>query len=145
MQQRLKLQQQQQQALMQQALLQQPHMYHPGVLAAAMSQVYTFAYFYSCIYQSLCVRILSPFCSISVAFYCIFWVRAILGFLRMMLLMSNSMLLPFPFRIWNPVELIGHFLMDNYSAFLFVMRLRISRKPGISRLKLDESEGGKGK
>ncbi|KAF3944549.1 hypothetical protein CMV_028986, partial [Castanea mollissima] len=42
MQQRLKLQQQQQQqqeALMQQALLQQPHMYHPGVLAAAMSQM----------------------------------------------------------------------------------------------------------
>ncbi|XP_030947306.1 RNA-binding protein 208-like [Quercus robur] len=39
MQQRLKLQQQQQEALMQQALLQQPHMYHPGVLAAAMSQM----------------------------------------------------------------------------------------------------------
>ncbi|KAB1204452.1 Oligouridylate-binding protein 1B [Morella rubra] len=41
MEQRLKLQQQQQQqqALMQQALLQQPQMYHPGVLAAAMSQM----------------------------------------------------------------------------------------------------------
>lgn len=41
MQQRLKLQQQQQQqqALMQQAMLQQQHMYHPGVLAAAMTQV----------------------------------------------------------------------------------------------------------
>ncbi|KAJ7966030.1 Oligouridylate-binding protein like [Quillaja saponaria] len=41
MQQRLKLQQQQQQqqALMQQALLQQQHMYHPGMLAAAMSQM----------------------------------------------------------------------------------------------------------
>ena len=38
MQQRLKLQQQQQ-ALMQQALLQQQQMYHPGMLAAAMSQV----------------------------------------------------------------------------------------------------------
>jgi len=37
MQQRLKLQQQQ--ALMQQALLQQQQMYHPGMLAAAMSQV----------------------------------------------------------------------------------------------------------
>lgn len=41
MQQRLKLQHQQQQhqAVMQQALLQQQHMYHPGVLAAAMTQV----------------------------------------------------------------------------------------------------------
>ncbi|XP_041019397.1 RNA-binding protein 208-like isoform X2 [Juglans microcarpa x Juglans regia] len=39
MQQRLKLQQQQQQALIQQALLQQPQMYHPGVIAAAMSQM----------------------------------------------------------------------------------------------------------
>ncbi|KAG5147782.1 hypothetical protein JHK82_014663 [Glycine max] len=38
MQQRLKLQQQQQ-ALMQQALLQQQQMYHPGMLAAAMSQM----------------------------------------------------------------------------------------------------------
>ncbi|KAJ7958637.1 Oligouridylate-binding protein 1 [Quillaja saponaria] len=44
MQQRLKQQQQQQQALMQQALLQQQHMYHPGMLAAAMSQVFTFQY-----------------------------------------------------------------------------------------------------
>lgn len=44
MQQRLKLQQQQQEALMQQALLQQPHMYHPGVLAAAMSQVNIYIY-----------------------------------------------------------------------------------------------------
>lgn len=35
------MQQQQQEAIMQQALLQQQqqHMYHPGVLAAAMSQV----------------------------------------------------------------------------------------------------------
>ncbi|XP_058068494.1 RNA-binding protein 208-like isoform X2 [Magnolia sinica] len=39
MQQRLKQQQQQQQALMQQALLQQQQLYHPGVLAAAMSQM----------------------------------------------------------------------------------------------------------
>ncbi|CAI0438846.1 unnamed protein product [Linum tenue] len=39
MQQRLKQQQQQQQALMQQALLQQQHMYHPGVLAAAMEPI----------------------------------------------------------------------------------------------------------
>ncbi|CAI0438838.1 unnamed protein product [Linum tenue] len=39
MQQRLKQQQQQQQALMQQALLQQQHMYHPGVLAAAVLQM----------------------------------------------------------------------------------------------------------
>ncbi|KAG6649411.1 hypothetical protein I3843_07G206300 [Carya illinoinensis] len=39
MQQRLKLHQQQQQALIQQALLQQPQMYHPGVIAAAMSQM----------------------------------------------------------------------------------------------------------
>ncbi|RYR44385.1 hypothetical protein Ahy_A08g040722 isoform C [Arachis hypogaea] len=39
MQHRLKLQQQQQQALMQQALLQQQQMYHPGMLAAAMSQM----------------------------------------------------------------------------------------------------------
>lgn len=40
MQQRLKLQQQQ--ALMQQALLQQQQMYHPGMLAAPMSQVRSF-------------------------------------------------------------------------------------------------------
>lgn len=39
MEQRLKLQQQQ--ALMQQALLQQQQMYHPGMLAATMSQVYS--------------------------------------------------------------------------------------------------------
>ncbi|XP_015896176.1 RNA-binding protein 208 [Ziziphus jujuba] len=41
MQQRLKFQHQQQQhqAVMQQALLQQQHMYHPGVLAAAMTQM----------------------------------------------------------------------------------------------------------
>lgn len=43
MQQRLKLQQQQ--ALMQQALLQQQQMYHPGMIAAAMSQVNLFPNF----------------------------------------------------------------------------------------------------